>query len=81
MAVAPSLHRGGVGRALLAHAEDRLAQRGVALLHVKTLGPSHANPHYARTRAFYESMGFVPLFETPKLWGPNNPALILVKAL
>jgi len=26
-------------------------------------------------------MGFRPLFETTALWGPENPALILVKVL
>jgi hypothetical protein len=48
-----------------------------ALLQVKTLGPSKPNEYYARTRAFYESMGFVPLEEFENIW-PGNPCLILV---
>ena len=81
MAVRPELHRGGVGRALLAHSEAWLRERGFAVLHVKTLAPSHPDPFYARTRAFYRALGFEPVFETPLLWGPENPALVSVKLL
>ncbi|MEY4549315.1 MAG: hypothetical protein RL685_5510, partial [Pseudomonadota bacterium] len=31
--------------------------------------------------AFYLARGFTPLFESDRLWGPENPALVLVKAL
>jgi hypothetical protein len=50
-------------------------------LNVKTLAPSHPDPYHARTRAFYQAMGFGPLFETAALWGPENPSAVLVKAL
>ncbi|HSS68565.1 MAG TPA: GNAT family N-acetyltransferase [Nocardioidaceae bacterium] len=80
LAVEPGLHRRGVGRALMAAAEDRLAGSAVRLFHVKTLGPSDPDEHYARTRAFYEGLGFLPLEELPDLW-PGNPCLILVKPL
>ena len=47
---------------------------------VETLGPSRPDEGYARTRAFYESMGFHPLFELtyPAL---GNPLLYLLKTL
>ncbi len=79
MAVAPSLHRSGVGRALLGDAESEARDAGARWLHVKTLAPSHPDPHYARTREFYRAMGFEPLFESPTIWGSENPALVMVK--
>jgi hypothetical protein len=48
---------------------------------VKTLGPSHPDVHYARTRSFYEALGFIGLEETTAFWGEANPCLIMVKAL
>ena len=81
MAVRPELHRKGVGRTLLVHLETEAASRGGRWLHVKTLAPSHPDPFYARTRKFYAAMGFAPLFESETLWGPENPAVVLVKRL
>ncbi len=81
LAVHPDYHRRGIGRRLLLHSEQWLRRRGVAVFHVKTLGPSDPYPPYARTRAFYQALGFRPLFETTALWGPENPALILAKFL
>lgn len=81
MAVRPDRHRRGVGRALVDHCERWLRARGVVVFHVKTLAPSHPDPFYARTRAFYRALGFEPVFETPALWGPDNPSLISVKLL
>ena len=51
------------------------------LLQVKTLGPSHPDVHYARTRSFYEALGFIGLEETTTFWGEANPCLIMVKVL
>lgn len=85
LAVDPAHHRRGAGRALL-HALERdlAADRAGAgrhgLLQVKTLGPSHPDPGYARTRLFYEGVGFSPLEELADLW-PDNPCLIMVKVL
>lgn len=81
MAVRPEHHRRGIGRALLARAESEARARAGCLLHVRTLAPSHPDPSYARTRAFYTAMGFVPLFESTAFWGPANPAVVLVKPL
>lgn len=80
MAVDPDHHRAGIGRALLRAAETDLAADGVRLVQVKALGPSRADPNYARTRLFYEACGFQPLEEIHGLWG-DNPCLIMVKTL
>ena len=81
IAVRRDTHRRGVGRALLAALEEQLTADGVRLLHVKTLGPSHPDPSYARTRSFYAAMGFLPLEETTAFWGEDQPCLVMVKVL
>lgn len=80
IAVAPGIHRRGVGRALVTHVENLLRRDGVQFLQVKTLGPSRPDANYERTRLFYEGLGFVPLEEFLTLW-PGNPALQMVKLL
>lgn len=80
LAVARPYHGAGTGRALVEHVERLLIARGIEYLQVKTLGPSRPNEHYARTRGFYERMGFRPLEENA-LWGDVNPCLIMVKHL
>jgi GNAT superfamily N-acetyltransferase len=80
MAVRRDHHREGAGRALIRAVEESLRGRA-RFLQVKTLGPSHPDEGYARTREFYLSMGFVPLEETTAMWGPENPCLILVKSI
>jgi hypothetical protein len=47
---------------------------------VKALGPSHPSIN-ARTRSFYEALGFIALEETTAFWGEANPCLIMVKVL
>lgn len=75
-----AVHGSGVGSAMLGAIEADARRRGVKLLEVKTLGPSHPDEGYARTRHFYEKWGFLPLEETD-LWGEANPCLIMVKPL
>ena len=75
-----SVHGAGVGTAMLTAIEVDARARGVSLLEVKTLGPSHPDPGYALTRRFYEKWGFLPLEETD-LWGEGTPCLIMVKPL
>jgi GNAT superfamily N-acetyltransferase len=72
------MHRQGLGTTLLQAAEEYLLARNVEYLQVKTLGPSHPDEGYARTRAFYEARGFAPLEELHGLW-EHNPCLLLVK--
>jgi ribosomal protein S18 acetylase RimI-like enzyme len=81
MAILPEMHRRGIGRALVGAAEEHLRDNGTQYLQVKTLSPSHPDPNYARTRAFYLAMGFRPLEEFKTLWDAHNPALLMVKCL
>ncbi len=81
MAVLPELHRQGIGRMLLEHAEEMLATDGVEFLQVKTLAPSKPDVGYDKTRAFYLACGFRPLEEFPDLWDPENPALQMIKVI
>jgi GNAT superfamily N-acetyltransferase len=80
MAVAPSWHRRGVGRALPATVVADLSSDGCRVLQVKTLGATHPDQGYARTRAFYQAVGFLPLEETNDLWA-GHPCLIMVRWL
>ena len=70
----------GIGRALVAHVEKVLGDESIEFLQVKTLGPSHPDVNYERTRGFYERLGFRPLEEN-RLWGGVNPCMIYVKHL
>jgi ribosomal protein S18 acetylase RimI-like enzyme len=81
MGVHPRMHRQGVGRALLRAVESYLVGRGIEFLQVKTLSSAHPDKNYAKTRAFYDAMGFRPLEEFPDLWGEQNPCLQMIKAL
>jgi ribosomal protein S18 acetylase RimI-like enzyme len=78
LAVRPALHNKGVGRALIEVARKVAADRGAAYLTVKTRGPSKPYEPYARTRGFYEAVGFTAIEEIEEIWGPENPALIMI---
>ena len=80
MVVDRGYHGGGIGSALCAAIEAEALAGGVQLLQVKTLGPSHPDAGYAKTRRFYEKQGFLPL-EEASLWGAGTPCLIMVKPL
>lgn len=75
-----AVHGSGIGTAMLSAIEEDAIHRGVRLLEVKTLGASHPDAGYARTRHFYEKWGFLALEETD-LWGEDTPCLIMVKPL
>lgn len=81
MAVEPSLHHCGIGRSLIRWVLEWCASEGFVWLHVKTRGPSTPDAHYDKTRSFYQSVGFDPLFESTTMWGPDDAALILVRKI
>ncbi|MBF6672770.1 GNAT family N-acetyltransferase [Glutamicibacter sp. FBE19] len=74
-------HHGlGIGSELVAAIERDALAGNVRLIQVKTLGASHPDAGYAKTRRFYEKLGFLSLEET-ELWGAGTPCLIMVKPL
>ena len=81
IAVDAAFRNQGVGKRLHRFVEGWLAKRGAKVLQVKTLAPSHPSPEYARTRAFYAALGYVPLEVFPTLWAAHLPVLQLVKPL
>ncbi len=81
MAILQEAHRKGVGRALIQSSQDWLRSVGVQYLQVKTLGPSDPDESYAKTRSFYEAVGFMPLEEFTQIWDEDNPCLIMIQKL
>lgn len=79
--ILPKYHRTGTGRLLMEAVENHLKNEGVKLLQVKTVSADRDCEAYAKTRAFYMNVGFVPLEIFPTLWDEANPCLILVKSL
>ncbi len=80
IAVRRDRHRQGAGRLLVEAVASDLRGAGVRLLEVHTVGPSHDDDGYARTRAFYDGLGFIAVNELQRIdW--DGPTLILVKPL
>ena len=81
IAVRPTWHRRGIGGGLIDRARTHARARGVKYLTVKTLSPERDDPNYAKTRAFYAAMNFEPIETFPTLWGPENPALLMIRTV
>lgn len=82
MAVAPNVQDQGVGSKLLLESLQQL-DREYVVCQVKTLSEIDPDPEYARTRAFYRQLGFIPLETISPYpgWGKENPCQIFVKFL
>jgi len=80
MAVRADRRRGGLGHALIDELVSRERSAGLRFLAVKTLSARDPDPNYAETRAFYGSVGFLPVQEFEP-WGPENPAVLMIKPL
>lgn len=79
--VLPECHRAGIGKKLYAKAEAHFIHIGCRYVIVKTLSDKSNYEPYARTRRFYESMGFTPLITLTEMWDEQNPCLIMLKVL
>jgi D-alanine-D-alanine ligase len=74
MAVEPASQGNGIGSALLAEMEQRLA--GIArLILIETAG----RPNYARTRAFYQARGYARAATIPDFYAPGDDQVVFVK--
>lgn len=71
----------GIGNKLLENIQEILRDNKYKFLMVKTLGESHPDIYYKRTREFYTKTGFYPLEEINQIWGKDNPCLIMVKTI
>ena len=81
MGIHPDHHRKGIGTLLVQSLEKELSCQGVDILQVKTISEQNDCGAYAKTRQFYDSLGFIPLEVFPTLWDESNPCLVLVKPL
>jgi ribosomal protein S18 acetylase RimI-like enzyme len=67
----------GLGRALLAHSEARMRERGGRHCYVETSG----RRDYAPTRAFYERSGYTAEARLTDFYAPGDDKWIFCKAL
>jgi ribosomal protein S18 acetylase RimI-like enzyme len=81
LAVKREWHRRGIGKALVACAEERARAMALPFLTVKTVAAEDPSPFYARTRAFYMALGFRPLEVFKTLFRSGDPCLLMVKPL
>lgn len=81
MGLVETYHNKGVGRALMEQAVKYCSENKYKFLMVKTLGESHPDKYYKRTREFYEKAGFYPLEEIKEIWGKECPCLLMIKNL
>lgn len=63
MGVARSHHSKGIGTALLAKAAEHVKSQGGKTISVETLSPAESDENYLKTYRFYETRGFLPLFD------------------
>ena len=66
--VAPALHRHGIGRKLIEHVMIAVKAAGMTRLIVSTVAPTMDYEPYARSRAFYEGLGFALETLEPSGW-------------
>ena len=81
MGILPQYHRKGTGKLLIKELEKYLEDEGVKILQVKTVSADRDCSAYAKTRAFYKAVGFIPLEVFPTFWDKANPCLVLVKQI
>lgn len=82
IATRKQFHGQGIGRNLVQAAEAYALGKDCRLLTVKTLASRDLDePHLDRTRAFYQSNGFLPAEVFQTLWAQGHPCLFLVKPL
>ena len=81
MGILPQYHRKGIGKLLIKELENYLKDEGVKFLQAKTVSVDRDCSAYAKTRAFYKAVGFIPLEVFPNLWDEANPCLLLVKQI
>ncbi len=77
LAVAPNEQRRGVGKALLASAEDKIKKTKGRLALIET----SSKPEYERTRRFHRSQGYELVCRIADFYAPGDDKLIFQKWL
>jgi ribosomal protein S18 acetylase RimI-like enzyme len=77
IAVASSMHGKGIGRALIAHAEQVICSRGGSLVIAET----SSRPQYEKTRRFYRSTGYRELAQIKGYYRPGDDLVVFGKYL
>lgn len=74
-------HNKKIGTMLIDKVKYDLLNNNYKFLMVKTLGDSHPDENYKKTRSFYKSNGFYPLEEIKEIWSESVPCLIMIQKL
>ena len=77
MGLSPVYHRQGLGQKLFESAKAAALGEGCATMVVSTLSARSDDVYYAKTRLFYESLGFSPLLEFNEA-DPHNPMMWMI---
>jgi ribosomal protein S18 acetylase RimI-like enzyme len=77
LAIAPSEQRRGIGKALLAFAEDKIKAEKGRLILIET----SSKPEYERTRRFHRSQGYTLACRIADFYAPGDDKLIFQKRL
>lgn len=72
-------HGQGIGTRMIHQVRRHCRESGIRFVTVKTVSDQNPDIHYAKSRRFYEKMGFWPLEIFPELWDENNPCLYMIR--
>ena len=83
LAVKKDLQGLGVGSTLVKEVLERFANQGFTVCYVKTLAETVEDEGYAKTRAFYKTLGFhtLEIIDPYPGWSEGNPCQILAASL
>lgn len=79
--VLQQFHRNGIGKKLLEICVEYCMRKKYSYLTVKTLAETNPDKNYAKTRMFYQNIGFKPLEIIDGLWDEHNPCLLMIKQI
>lgn len=81
MGVIKEYHNKKIGRDLVEMVVRYSKESDYKFLMVKTLGESHPDKYYKKTREFYIKSGFYPIEEIKEIWGEQTPCLLMIRNL
>lgn len=83
LAILPSYQNQGIGKKLVKESLKYFTDKKYIVCYVKTLAETANDDGYAKTRAFYKSLGFqaLEIINPYPGWSDENPCQILATAL